>query len=98
MNIHTLTLLDLTGPYSASHHTALKGIKKFAVWAAETDYIPVVNIVLNVYDHGMDVSKRLVAFNTAASSKDKPVVSTASISSATSVALKSIAKREKYPW
>ncbi len=97
VDIHILTLLDLTGPYSASHQTVLKGIKAFAEWANETEYIPGVNIVLDVYDHGMDVSKCLVAFNTAASSKNKPVVSTAGISSATAGALKSIAKRKKIP-
>ncbi len=97
VDIHILTLIDLTGPYSATMTTVLKGVNAFVEWANKTEYIPGVNIVLDISDHGMDVSKCLVAFNAAVSSKNKPVVSTAGNASATAGALKSLAKREKIP-
>ncbi len=97
VDMHIFSPLDLTGPYSASHNTLLKGAKAFVEWVNETEYIPGVNIILDVYDHGMDVSKCLVAFNNAVSSKNKPVAGTAGNSSATAGALKSLAKRKKIP-
>ena len=92
-------LYDLTGPYSALHQLAVKGIKDFVVWANnEPGYFPQgVQWSHEIYDTGMDMGKAVAAYQMACSKKPEPIITTGGLASPTVIAIKPLAKRKKIP-
>lgn len=95
--VRIMWLNDLTGPYAGIHSQIASGIEAFVDWANEKEYIPGVELVVDIYDHGMDIGKAIAAFNVGLSKNPRPVISTAGLTTPTALALKPLAKREKIP-
>ena len=92
-------LYDLTGPYSALHQLAVKGIKDFVAWAnKEPGYFPPgVQWSHEIYDTGMEIGKAVAAYQMACSKKPAPIITTGGLASPTVIAIKPLAKRKKIP-
>jgi len=95
--VHILFLCDLTGPYSQVHPQSLKGAEDFVQWSNKNNKIEGVNLVLDVYDVGTDVSKTVAAFNMGISKKPRPVFTTGGLTTTTALALKPLCQREQIP-
>jgi len=97
VELHVLGLHDLTGPLSAYQQLFLKGARDAVAFVNETEYIPGVKLVYDVYDHGNDVSKAVLAFQMGIGKKPRPVVSTAGLASPIAMAIKPLAERNRIP-
>ena len=95
--VRILWLADMTGPYSATHNQIQLGVEDFVTWANQTEYIKDVKLVVDTYDHGMDMSKVIAAFNLGMGKKPRPLMCNGGMSTPTALAVKPLAKREKIP-
>ena len=96
-DVRIIGFFDLTGPYSAHHALLIKGIKTFVEWVNQTNYVPGVNIIHDIYDTGCDMGKTVAAYQLATSRKPAPVITTGGLASPTILAIKPLAKRRRIP-
>ena len=97
VDIRIVGMMDMTGPYAAMHAPAIKVYQMFIDWANKTDYVPGVNIITDTYDHAMDISKAVAAYQMAMAKKPTPAITCGGYTSATILAIKPLAKRNHVP-
>jgi branched-chain amino acid transport system substrate-binding protein len=96
-DVRIIGLYDLTGPYSALHTLIVKGINDCVKWINDTEYIPGVRMVHDVYDTGADVGKAIAAYQMGLTKAPKPVISTGGGATSTILAIKPLAERNRVP-
>ena len=99
VEVRTIGMFDLTGPYSGLHQLAANAFNDFVKWANNCiHYLPEdIKWVHETYDTANDLGKTTAAYQMATNKKPIPIITTGGLTTPSILAIKPLAMRKKIP-